>query len=1077
MKDRRTPPRKRPSPVPRKKTTRASHPQPNNVLRPENWIPLFESSLDLFVITDLKGNLRKLNPRWETLLGVPSSGLLGRNFVDLLPAVHPDDRTATLEAFRVIRPEKPERIIISRIFGGDGTYHWFEWKGFVHGKFVYASAREITEYKQTEEALRESRRMLETILDTIPVRVFWKDLRSEYLGGNRPFARDAGFSSPAELIGRDDYQMGWVEQADLYRADDRTVMDTGVEKIGYEEPQTQADGKRAWVRTSKVPLRDAEGKIRGILGTYEDITEKKNAEQALRESEERYHRITRTITDYIYHVRVDRGKAVETFHGRRCLAVTGYSAEEFAGDPHLWIRMVDPQDRPLVEEQARLALSGQDPPIVEHRLWRKDGIRRWVRNTPVLYRDSHGTLLAYDGLIQDITERKEAELQLHAQHELALALNATTNMEEGLRLCLETAMRVSGMEVGGIYLLNPDTGALDLAVHQNVTPEFASAAGHIGPDDPQYRLIASGKPVYTDYEHLQEFIGPNPLYSQFRSLLGIPILYEHQAIGSLNLASPVKPSIPKPVQEALETLVAQFSNSISRLRTEAALRESEEKYRQLFDSESDAIFLIENPTGRILEANQAAATLYGYKRAALRRMKNVDLSAEPEDTRRVTETTPTAPENIVTVPLRLHRKQDGSVFPVEVTARFFTFQGKPVHIAAVRDISRRRKTEEELRDSRQMLETVLNTIPTRVFWKDRSLVYMGCNRAFARDAGFQSPGEVVGIDDHKIGWREHAEEYRSDDRRVIETGTAKLNYEESVVNAEGRRFWVSTSKIPLRDPEGNIRGVLGTYEDISGKKAAEEEIRALNADLEQRVALRTAQLEAANKELEAFSYSISHDLRAPLRAIDGFTRALEEDYGKNLDAEGNRLCAVVRRNTRQMYELIDDLLAFSRFSRSEMEFMPVDMDAMVRSVFQELTTPESRARIDFRLAPLPTATGDPILLRQVWINLISNAIKFSASRDPARIEVECRSSPAEDVFTIRDNGAGFDMRNADRLFAVFQRLHSATEFEGTGIGLAIVQRVIHRHGGRVWAEGQVDRGSSFSFSLPKTKPEDPPAAD
>lgn len=409
------------------------------------------------------------------------------------------------------------------------------------------------------------------------------------------------------------------------------------------------------------------------------------------------------------------------------------------------------------------------------------------------------------------------------------------------------------------------------------------------------------------------------------------------------------------------------------------------------------------------------------------------------------------------------RRKDGSYRWLEWK---YILRGEHIY-AAARDVTDRKRTEDELRESREMLEMVLNTIPVRVFWKDRDSKYLGCNQAFAQDAGFASPADILGRNDYQMGWVEQAEIYRLDDRSVIESGQAKLNYEEPQSTPEGGRIWLRTSKIPLRDLDGNIRGLLGTYEDITEKKRAEEEIRLLNADLEQRVVMRTRQLEEANQELEAFSFSVSHDLRAPLRVIDGFSHILEEDYGSSLDEEGRRVCAVIRENARQMNELIEDLLALSHLARSEMEFLSNDIEAIVRSVFQELTTPESRTRIDLIIHPLPLAMGDPILLRQALTNLISNAIKFSAKRERARIEIGCQSSPEEDVFSVSDNGAGFDMHNINRLFGVFQRLHSAAEFEGTGVGLAIVQRVIRRHGGRVWAEGAVDKGATFYFTLPK----------
>jgi PAS domain S-box-containing protein len=925
-------------PLRRLRSKRTTSPFPGKDLR-----PFFDAPLDLLCIGDEKGTLLKLNPQWETTTGFSLSELIGRPFTDF---VHPDDSAAVRAAFDGIDPRKGLLQFTGRIRCKDGSYRWLEWKIRRRGGYFYSSARDITDRMEMEEDIRESRQMLQTILDAIPVRVFWKDLQSRYLGGNQAFAEDLGMSSPAEIIGRTDFDLAWKEQAGRYRSDDRAVMRSGVAKLNYQEPGTLTGGRRNWIRTSKIPLRDLQGNIRGVLGAYEDITEQKQAEAALRESEERYQRISRTITDYIFHVRVENGKAVETLHGRRCREVTGYTVEEFRADPDLWLRMVDLEDRPLVQNQTRTILECRDAPVIEHRLWRKDGARRWVRNTPVPHRTPGGTLLGYDGVIQDITERKEAELQIHTLYKLTLALNATPDMQKGLRLFLDAALRISGLEAGGVFLRDERTGALDLAVYRALKPG-GTVVEHLDADSPQTRWMMEGKPIYAALREFQNR-NPPPLpdLERYRMMASLPIRYENRIIGFLNLVSATVDSLPLPVRENLETTVAQIGNAIGRLRIEAALRES-----------------------------------------------------------------------------------------------------------------------------RRMLEDVLDTIPARVWWKDRNSVYLGCNRSFAWDAGYESPADLIGKDDFQMGWKELADRYRADDRMVVESGQPKLNYEEPEVLPNGSRIWVSTSKIPLRDLEGNIRGVLGTYEDITERKRAEKEIRTLNAELEQRVALRTEQLEATNRELEAFSYSVSHDLRAPLRAIDGFTRVLEEDYGPKLDPEGMRLCGVIRRNTGHMNELIDDLLSFSRLSRTEMDYRTVDMEAMARSVFQELVPGEARRRVDFRITRLPRVAGDPALLRQVWSNLISNAVKFSQKRTLARIEVECRSTPEEDVFSIRDNGSGFDMRYADRLFGVFQRLHSASEFEGTGVGLAIVQRIIHRHGGQVWAEGEADKGAVFYFALPRSNRE------
>jgi len=292
-----------------------------------------------------------------------------------------------------------------------------------------------------------------------------------------------------------------------------------------------------------------------------------------------------------------------------------------------------------------------------------------------------------------------------------------------------------------------------------------------------------------------------------------------------------------------------------------------------------------------------------------------------------------------------------------------------------------------------------------------------------------------------------------------------VHFEHS--SLDGKRWFEHTAYPSAEGLTLYTRDITDRKHARADLEDAKAQIERLNTELEEHVQERTAQLNATIGELEAFSYTVSHDLRAPLRAIDGFSRLLFEDYHSKLDAEGQRLLEVIRNSTVKMGKLVDGLLAFSRLGRQVMGSSMIDMEELAREAFTEAGAIENQSNVQAKLGDLPPAIGDRVLLRQVFINLFSNALKFTRGRQPAIIEAGSRSEDDHNIFYVKDNGAGFDMRYADKLFGVFERLHTVTEFEGTGLGLAIVRRIVHRHGGRVWAEGKPGEGATIYFSLPK----------
>ena len=388
--------------------------------------------------------------------------------------------------------------------------------------------------------------------------------------------------------------------------------------------------------------------------------------------------------------------------------------------------------------------------------------------------------------------------------------------------------------------------------------------------------------------------------------------------------------------------------------------------------------------------------------------------------------------------------------------------GRRVVISMAMDITERKQVKESLRQSEERFAKAFRASPALlVISRMSDGITIDINESYLRLFGYTRQ-EVIGRSVIELNVYVNPDERAEVVRKLREQGAIR-DYEIALRTKSGeiREMLLSAETIETDDETC----ILAILIDITDRKRAEEEVRKLNAELEQRVVERTAQLEAANKELEAFSYSVSHDLRAPLRSIDGFSQALIEDYADKLDATGQDYLRRIRAACTRMGQLIDDLLNLSRLTRSDMCRKQVDLSALAEEVVIWLQKLQPERQVEIAIAPGLVAHGDQRLLRVALENLLENAWKFTAKRPRARIEFGATQLDGATVYFVRDNGAGFDMAYADKLFGVFQRLHTTAEFEGTGIGLATVQRIVTRHGGRVWAEGAVDQGATFYFTL------------
>jgi PAS domain S-box-containing protein len=509
--------------------------------------------------------------------------------------------------------------------------------------------------------------------------------------------------------------------------------------------------------------------------------------------------------------------------------------------------------------------------------------------------------------------------------------------------------------------------------------------------------------------------------------------------------------------EQAETRMEQVES-----RSEEAIRASELSYRRLFEAAKDGILILDIDTGRINDVNPFLFRLLGFSRDEMMGKTVGELSPFKDIESNKVMLERLQKDGYVRYEDLPLETSDGRRIAVEFVCNVYQAGDKKVIQCNVRDITGRKEAEE----TKSRLAAIIESSNDAIISKDLDSIITNWNKGAEKIFGYTA-GEMVGASVMRLIPADRQEE----ENRIF----GKIKREENVEHFEtlrqtkdGRLIDVSITASPIKDAAGTVIGVSKVARDITGRKRAQDEVRYLNETLEQHVIERTTELQAANEALESFSYSVSHDLRAPLRHVRGFVEMLQQDAGPSLSEKNLGLLTTISRSAKQMERLIDDLLAFSHIGRAELERVDIDLDELLRETLGHLQPDTQGRNISWEIHPLPVVRADAALLRMVLVNLISNAVKFTGHRAETRIEIGCVvDGNDETVIFIRDNGAGFNPESAAKLFGVFQRLHSQAEFEGTGIGLANVQRIIHRHGGRVWAKGVVDGGATFFFSIPK----------
>lgn len=803
-----------------------------------------------------------------------------------------------------------------------------------------------------------------------------------------------------------------------------------------------------------------------------EIKSRQQVEEALQESEQRFRGIFNQAAVGIAQLGID-GQCLLV--NQKVCDIVGYTKAELLEKTFQDITHPDDFDADL-EYVHQLLADEIDTYSLEKRYIRKNGSLVWINLTFCIVRDSAGEAKYFISILEDINDRKQAEKTLKENEaQMRLALEAADMGTWNLNLV--TGSVRESERIGPMFGLPPGQVNYNLdewrsRVHpddlERVLGEMGQAIAGVAEYDTQYRAIWADGTIHwiaTKGKIFRDQVG-NPLYA-----VGVAMDISER----------------KQAEEERERLLVETGQLASLLEQERSQLEA------IIQQMPAGVVIAKAPSGKFILANQQVEEIWRRQLIhspnieSYQKWKGFHTDGQPYQTLDwPIARSLTTGEVVIHEEIFILRGDDtlGTILVSSTPIR--DRQGKIIAgVAIFHDITERKLAQQELQKSYNLLQAVIEGTVDAIFVKDLQGKYVLLNSTSAKIIG-ASKEEILGKDDREFFSPEIAHILMETDQRIMTTGESQIleefvpimeTIEQEVplcttAKAEKKereiikmRTFLS-AKSAWRDAQQNIIGLIGVAKDITDRKKAEQEIIDLNENLERRVLERTAELEAANKELEAFSYSVSHDLRAPLRGIDGFSQALVDRYGDKLDDKATHYIKRIRAGTQRMGELIDDLLTLSRVTRSEMRRRQVDLSALAKEILTELKQTQPERDVELAIAPGLIANGDPQLLRVVMENLLNNSWKFTSAKLHTRIEFSAiLQKDAKVVYFVRDNGAGFDMAYSNKLFGAFQRLHTTTQFPGTGIGLATVARIIHRHGGRVWAEAVVEESATFYFTL------------